>query len=253
MNADLPSPVAPSTEHSWLVDPTQYAASESGEPTFPYPNKLVSIQSNEEGAAERDLILATCDPVVYTQYREEAVENVLDWFLRTGPARALELHHQLAAAQALRDLPEIWHWVVREKPTLLRKYVGPLKAALEVMDATMFARQDAHELDAHTAARAAANLPPLQPRTGPSRPSQFVQDIGWGVRNLLTPRGSKAGVWAMQVIWRGVDVARLANDLTPETYSDAIEADLRRAFWDNVDAAIWIPRESPEPHEREST
>ncbi|WCT06216.1 hypothetical protein [Rhodococcus qingshengii] len=242
------------TEFSWLVDPAQYAAAESGEPTFPYPNKLISINvSSEESAAERDLILATCDPIVYSQYRDEAFENVLDWFLRTGPARALELHHQSSAAQALRDLPEIWHWVVLEKPTLLRKYVGPLKAALEVMDATMFARQDAHDHDAHTAARAAAQLPPLGPRTGPSRPTQFIQDIGWGVRNLLTPRGSKAGVWAMQVIWRGVEVARLADDLTPETYSDAIEADLRRAFFDNVDAAIWVPKVSSEVNERSTS
>ncbi|BAH36662.1 MULTISPECIES: hypothetical protein [Rhodococcus] len=241
-------------EGSWLVDPAQYAPDESGEPTFPYPNKLVSInESSEEGAAERDRIHATCDPIVYTQYREEAVENVLDWFLRTGPAHALELHHQPAAAQALRDLPEIWHWVVLDKPTLLRKYVGPLKAALEVMNATMHARQDAHDLDAHTAARAAAKLLPLQPRTGPGRPTPFVQDIGWGVRNMLTPLGSKAGVWAMQVIWRGIEAARLADDLTPEAYSDAIEADLRRAFFDHVEAAIWVPKITSEDNEHSTS
>lgn len=224
---------------SWLVDPAQYD-DERGEPTFPYPIKLFVHDEGIGGAiAERDRILATCDPIVYTQYRQEAIKNVLDWFLRTGPARALELHHQPASAQVLRDLPEIWHWVVLDKPTLLRKYVGPLRDASEVMTATIFARQDAHDLDAHTATRAAAQLPP---RTGPSRPTQFVQDIGWGVRELLAPLGSKAGWWAMQVIWRGVEVARLTDELTPETYSEAIEADLRRAFFDNVEAAFWVPK-----------
>lgn len=214
---------------SWIVDPDSADGYDA-----PYPSRLLRYDANNpKSVAERELLLTTHDPYVYASDRQRSVIQLLDWFVRTGPARALDLHGQAAAAQTLRELPEIDLFKVPGR-TRLQKYVIALESAKELLEAA-----DAEHGGPHD--------PEWRPRLPP-----MMEDIRFAVSDVLAPGRSRASLGG-HVIWLGLLHSGRSSHVSPDVYTYEIELDFRRAIVERVDGASWGPKVAGEVNERSTS
>lgn len=177
-------------------------------------------------------MLATHDPFVYAHDRQRSIIQLLDWIVRTAPARTLDLYGEPDIAQTLRELPEIDSYKP-PGPTSLRRYITVLTTGKEALEAAADARRRELDRDESSALPPHVQLPRL------------VEEICRDASALLSRTRMRAVAKARNLIWFGLWQADATPGLSAETYARDVEMDLRHAFFTRVDGAFWVPK----PHE----
>lgn len=232
-STDMRRAAALRMRQSWLVPAI---TAEGTEARRLIPNRLVlHDMSTPTGRAENRESVCTRDPFVDEVDWERSMMQLLDWHVRTGPARALELCDRHADAQRLRDLPEILWYEAAERPGLLRKYTSALR------DGYWELRHAAHAAPRPTHVAA--------PGVRPSDLTELVRTISFDVRSLLTM--SHAGSWARQIFDQGLTFASRAPGFSDIDYIREVDVDLRIAMSLLVDKATWVSPPPPDDPEKE--
>lgn len=219
---------------NWLVPSTTAEGTES-EMLIAHRLVLHDVSTPAGRAAHRESV-CTSDPFVEEADWARSMRQLLDWHVRTGPARALELcdHHE--DAQRLRDLPEIlWDEAV-ERPGLLRKYTSALREGYwELFDASA----EADDL-------ASVAVPGVRPLDL----TELVRTISFDVRSGMV--GSYAGSFARQIFDHGLIFSSRATGFSDIDYVRELDVDLRIAISLFVDKAVWVsPPPPPQDPEKE--
>ncbi|NKR53061.1 hypothetical protein GS481_02675 [Rhodococcus hoagii] len=195
----------------------------------PYPTTLIEYDADDaDDVAEAAWTLATHDPFIYASDRERSVIQLLDWILRTAPARTLDLYDQTDIAQALRELPEIDSQKA-PGPTMLRKYMSVLATGKEALEAAVDARRRKRD--------------PVEPQPSPHvHLPRLVDEICQDASVLLARTRVRAVAAARNLIWFGLWQADATPGLSAESYAHEVDMDLRNAIFERVEGALWVPR-----------
>ncbi|NKR30039.1 hypothetical protein GS966_25585 [Rhodococcus hoagii] len=214
MYSDFDSQSNSMPTRSWLI-------TDGDAERAPYPSTLITHDVDD---AETARMLATHDPFVYARDRRSSIVQLLDWILRTAPARTLDLYGQPDPARALLELPEIDSYKA-PGPSLLRKYVTVLETGMEALEADRCERDP----DGSSALSPHVHLPRL------------VDEICQDASVLLAHTRIRAVARARHLIWFGLWQADAIPGLSAETYAHEVDMNLRTAIFERVDGALWVP------------